>query len=87
MHETVIADSLARLCEHVGRDSNQHKGEFVVLVAGAKKDAVDTSAELKRVLKLLLPEMSAKRAAAIAVEITGASRNSAYRAALDLTAC
>lgn len=85
LHETVIAETLDQLCKSVARDGNQQKGEFVVLIAGAEKDAVDTSAELNRVLKLLLPEMSTRRAAAIAAKITGAARNCAYRAALELS--
>ena len=85
LHETVIADTLDQLCKRVADDSNQQKGEFVVLVTGAKNDAVDTSAELNRVLKLLLPEMSVRRAAAIAAKITGTARNRAYRAALNLS--
>ena len=73
------------LCEWVAADSNQQRGECVVLVAGWQapegEDAV--SAEALRVLDLLLSEMPLRRAAALAAEITGVRKNVLYQVALE----
>jgi 16S rRNA (cytidine1402-2'-O)-methyltransferase len=75
------AGRAARLCRG---DSNQQRGECVVLVAGwtapEAEDAV--SAEAMRVLDLLLGD-ALKRAAALAAEITGVRKNVLYQVALD----
>ncbi len=84
LHETVLADTLGLLSQRIAADTMQQKGEFVVMVAGAEPLADDASAELKRVLGLLLPEMSARRAAVVAAGITGVGKNQAYRVAIDL---
>ncbi|PIA75158.1 16S rRNA (cytidine(1402)-2'-O)-methyltransferase [Ectopseudomonas toyotomiensis] len=83
--ETLQGLPLAELCEWVGADSNQQRGECVVLVAGWQapegEDAV--SAEALRVLDLLMAEMPLKRAAALAAEITGVRKNLLYQVALE----
>ena len=71
--ETLKGLPLAELRAFVEADSNQQRGECVVLVAGwsapESEDAV--SSEAMRVLNLLLEEMPLKRAAALAAQITG----------------
>ncbi|MDD0973103.1 16S rRNA (cytidine(1402)-2'-O)-methyltransferase [Pseudomonas sp. TNT2022 ID681] len=83
--ETLKGLPLAELRAFVEADSNQQRGECVVLVAGYTapddEDAVGT--EAMRVLDLLLAEMPLKRAAALAAEITGVRKNVLYQAALD----
>lgn len=83
--ETLQGLPLAELCEWVAADSNQQRGECVVLVAGWQapegEDAV--SAEALRVLDLLLSEMPLRRAAALAAEITGVRKNVLYQVALE----
>ncbi|MFV3091306.1 SAM-dependent methyltransferase, partial [Pseudomonas sp. GW6] len=83
--ETLQGLPLAELCEWVGADSNQQRGECVVLVAGWQapegEDAV--SADALRVLELLMAEMPLKRAAALAAEITGVRKNLLYQVALE----
>ena len=86
LHETVIVDTLDRVCEYLAGDSVLRRGEFVVLIDGARQVQDNTDDELYRILGILLPEMSAKRAAVVATKITGIARNQAYRAALDLSA-
>lgn len=82
--ETLKGMPLAELVAWVAADSNQQRGECVVLVAGWQppegEDSV--SAEAMRVLDLLLAEMPLKRAAALAAEITGVRKNVLYQAAL-----
>lgn len=83
--ETLKGLPLAELRAFVESDSNQQRGECVVLVAGwtAPEDEQAVSGEVLRVLDLLLAEMPLKRAAALAAEITGVRKNVLYQVALD----
>lgn len=83
--ETLKGAPLDELCRWVAADSNQQRGECVVLVGGwqAPEGEGALSAEALRVLDLLLAELPVKRAAALAAEITGVRKNLLYQAALD----
>jgi 16S rRNA (cytidine1402-2'-O)-methyltransferase len=83
--ETLKGMPLAELAAWVAGDSNQQRGECVVLVAGWQAPEGDeaVSAEAMRVLNLLLAEMPLKRAAALAAEITGVRKNLLYQVALE----
>jgi len=83
--ETLKGLPLAELADWVAADSNQQRGECVVLVAGWQAPEGDeaVSAEAMRVLNLLLAEMPLKRAAALAAEITGVRKNLLYQVALE----
>ncbi len=83
--ETLKGLPLAELRAWVEADSNQQRGECVVLVAGWQAPEGDEalSAESLRVLDLLLQEMPLKRAAALAAEITGVRKNLLYQVALE----
>jgi 16S rRNA (cytidine1402-2'-O)-methyltransferase len=93
--EIVIARELTKLFEQIVRlplaeapawlaaDSNHHRGEFVLIVAGpAPREGLDAEAE--RVLKTLLAELPTKQAAKLAAEITGVGKNELYQRALAL---
>lgn len=83
--ETIKDAPLAELCTWVAADSNQQRGECVLLIEGWQapegEDALST--EVLRVLDLLLAELPLKRAAALAAEITGVRKNLLYQAALE----
>jgi 16S rRNA (cytidine1402-2'-O)-methyltransferase len=83
--ETLKGLPLGELRAFVEGDSNQQRGECVVLVAGwTEPEGEDViGAEARRVLDLLLKEMPLKRAAALAAEITGVRKNLLYQVALD----
>ncbi|RMN28795.1 Ribosomal RNA small subunit methyltransferase I [Pseudomonas coronafaciens pv. zizaniae] len=83
--ETLKGLPLGELCAFVEGDSNQQRGECVVLVAGWTQPEEDdvVGAEARRVLGLLLEEMPLKRAAALAAEITGVRKNLLYQVALE----
>lgn len=83
--ETLKGLPMAQLRAFVEGDSNQQRGECVVVVAGwtAPQSEEAISAEAQRVLDLLLKEMSLKRAAALAAEITGERKNVLYQVALE----
>ncbi|TGD74073.1 16S rRNA (cytidine(1402)-2'-O)-methyltransferase [Mangrovimicrobium sediminis] len=76
--ETVRRDSLGELHAWVAADSNQQRGEIVLLVAGCppREQALDeaTGALLKR----LAEELPAKRAAAVVADITGLRKKLLY---------
>ncbi|PSL15399.1 16S rRNA (cytidine1402-2'-O)-methyltransferase [Marinobacterium halophilum] len=83
--ETIHGDRLSALVEWVQADSNQQRGEFVVLVQGAapdpRTDSIDPEAE--RILRILAKEMPPKKAAGVAAEITGEKKNRLYQLLID----
>lgn len=83
--ETLKGLPLAELRAWVASDSNQQRGECVLVVGGWQapqgEEAVD--ANTLRVLRLLLAELPVKRAAAVAAEITGVRKNVLYQLALQ----
>ena len=84
-YETVLNGSLSELILRVQSDSNQQKGEMVLVVGGfAGAVASDQDQEEERVLNLLLAELPVKQAASLAAKICGAQRNALYKKALVL---
>ncbi|PKM22801.1 MAG: 16S rRNA (cytidine(1402)-2'-O)-methyltransferase [Gammaproteobacteria bacterium HGW-Gammaproteobacteria-14] len=75
--ETVLAGSIADIRERVATDSNQQRGEIVLLVAAAPERIVD-DAELARLARLLLAELPASRAAKVLAAWTGRRKNELY---------
>jgi 16S rRNA (cytidine1402-2'-O)-methyltransferase len=94
----VIARELSKLFEQLHRcalseapawlaaDANRQRGEFVLLIEGAKRSdgESDSMAEARRLLTLLLQECSVSQAAALAAKITGVKKNALYTMALDI---
>jgi 16S rRNA (cytidine1402-2'-O)-methyltransferase len=79
LYETVIAASLGEIAERVNADSNQQRGEFVLLIAGAFGDDADAKlAEGRRVFALLRDELAPAKAAKLAAAISGAPRKALY---------
>jgi len=66
-------------------DTNQQRGEFVLLVeAPVQKETEAIPEEAVRVLKLLLAELPLKQAVKLATEITQLKKNDLYEFALQL---
>lgn len=66
-------------------DTNQQRGEFVLLVeAAAEKESEEIPEETVRVLKLLLSDLPLKQAVKLATEITHEKKNVLYEFALKL---
>jgi len=83
--ETFLDGSLAELCQRVEQDSDQQRGEIVLMISGAPVSATTADdAELERVLDLLLPEMTLSRAVAVAEQLTGLPHKLIYKKALEL---
>ena len=83
-YETIHVDKLDALIAWIEADSNQQRGEFVVLVHGteSKGEAV-LDAKALDVLDILLAELPASQAASLAAKITGLKKKVLYQAALD----
>lgn len=75
--ETVLSCPLAELADIVAADTNQQRGECVVLVSGCVEPVA--AAEGRRVFDLLRAELPPARAAKLAAAITGVSRKLLYR--------
>jgi 16S rRNA (cytidine1402-2'-O)-methyltransferase len=67
----------------IAQDTNRERGEFVLVIAGASASAA-SEAEGDRVLRELLGELPASRAARVAAAITGLPRKQLYARALEL---
>lgn len=80
--ETIKRAPVQELAEWVLQDTNQQKGECVLLVHGACQSA-DDELEGKRVFDLLVDELSLKQAAALAAKITGVKKNILYQYGLN----
>ncbi|RUO56404.1 16S rRNA (cytidine(1402)-2'-O)-methyltransferase [Pseudidiomarina homiensis] len=82
--ETYLSGSIAEVAAQVNADSNQQRGEFVLMLAGAPvtEQAGDTQAAL-RTVTLLREHMPLKKAAACAAEIHGLRKNQLYQLALE----
>ncbi len=87
MYETIRADTLEALYQWVSADINQRKGEIVLVVQGATRQVAsdEVDAEAERILKLLLKDVSTKKAAALTAKITGLRKNQLYQHALMLS--
>jgi len=85
LFETVHKASLPELLHFVESDSNQVKGEIVLLLEGIQKEETDEDEEeLKRILSVLLEELSVKQAVSIAMNLKNLKRNQVYPIALEL---
>ena len=82
--ETIRGDSLAELVNWVQADSNQQKGEFVVILQGAPARNSDIDETVEQVLTILLAELPLKQAASLAAKITGLPKNRLYEAGLAI---
>jgi 16S rRNA (cytidine1402-2'-O)-methyltransferase len=85
--ETIRQASLAGLHAWVTADSDQQKGEFVILVHGAEKPGtMDIDATTERMLMLLMAELPLRQAASLTAQISGVGKNVLYEHALRLKA-
>ncbi|MBL4795735.1 MAG: 16S rRNA (cytidine(1402)-2'-O)-methyltransferase, partial [Pseudomonadales bacterium] len=82
--ETVLNGTIAEVLDAVTSDSNQQKGEFVVLIAGAPDvDRSGLSEEHLRMLMLLAKELPPKKASSIVAQLSGISKRFLYDLLLE----
>jgi 16S rRNA (cytidine1402-2'-O)-methyltransferase len=84
--ETILHTQAGAIVEKLRDNPDMLRGEFVILLEGARMDAPaeGLDEEQMRVLILLLEQCSVKTAAQLTASITGVKRELAYRAALEL---
>jgi 16S rRNA (cytidine1402-2'-O)-methyltransferase len=83
--ETFLTGSLAELVVRVRADDNQQRGEIVLVVQGVDpSDLVEDEESQRRVLEILLEEVSVKQAAALAAKLTGGNKKRLYQMAVEL---
>lgn len=83
--ETIKKATLGELLAFVQNDSNQERGEIVLVIGGydAEQEVENTEATDK-LLKRLLQDLPVKPAAQLAAELTGLKKNELYQRALQL---
>ena len=80
--ETYLYGTLAELLVKVETDSNQQRGEIVLVLGASEITTTATSVDDERLLRLLLTELPAAKAAALAAKITGGDKKQFYQMAL-----
>ena len=80
--ETYLYGTLAELLVKVETDSNQQRGEIVLVLGASEITTTATSVDDERLLRLLLTELPAAKAAALAAKITGGDKKQLYQMAL-----
>ncbi len=84
-YETIHRANVAATLDWLRADSNQQRGEFVVIIQGAPEQLTTTDdAELLRILNTTLSECPLKQAVKLASQITGEPKNKVYQLALTL---
>jgi 16S rRNA (cytidine1402-2'-O)-methyltransferase len=82
--ESHFLGSAAACIDWLGADSNQQKGEFVVVVAGSDEQLEEARRHERAmdIVRLLRDEVSMKKAVGLASQISGARKNLLYEQAL-----
>jgi len=86
--ETFLSGTLADLLHRVSNDSDQQRGEIVLLVRGADEQELATDdVEMLRVLNILFAQqLPTRQIVDITEQLTGLPHKKIYRAALDIKA-
>jgi 16S rRNA (cytidine1402-2'-O)-methyltransferase len=83
LHEQCVHARLGAIRQMLDDGGIVGKGEFVIVVAGSRKDAEPT-VDVDRLLELLAPHLAARDVARIAAELTGEKKNALYQRVLEL---
>lgn len=86
LFETIHVCRLDEAAAWLAADAHRTKGEFVLIVEGARSDAHAVGPEARRALEILLEDLPVKQASALASRITGVGKNDLYALALELKA-
>jgi 16S rRNA (cytidine1402-2'-O)-methyltransferase len=78
--ETVLRGPLEAIRQRVEREADQKKGEFVLVVGGARHDTERAFDEAVALANALLEHLSPSQAARVAAKLCGVSRRDLYRA-------
>lgn len=81
--ETFLSGTLASVIEQVSMDSNQQRGEIVIMLHGARRDPDAVPAAAEQLLRLLSAQLPLKKAAAVVAEHYGLRKNQLYQLGLS----
>ncbi|CAG9295617.1 16S rRNA (cytidine(1402)-2'-O)-methyltransferase [Celerinatantimonas diazotrophica] len=82
--ETFASKSAGDMLAWVKSDSDQQKGEIVLMIAGFVKDPDAISGEARQTLSLLSQELPLKKAAALTAQIYQLKKNMLYKLGLEM---
>jgi 16S rRNA (cytidine1402-2'-O)-methyltransferase len=86
LHETILRGTLAAILEQLMQDSDQRKGEFVILLRGSVGEAGEgIEINIEHMLTTLLAELPLKQAVSIASKVLGVKKNILYKQALKIS--
>ena len=83
-YESVYRGTLESLAQRALADADMIRGEITLVIAGSPAAAAGDATLLARLLPLLLKDLPPARAAAIAAQISGVPRRTAYEQAMQL---
>jgi 16S rRNA (cytidine1402-2'-O)-methyltransferase len=84
LFESIHSCELGVARQWIAEDPNRSRGEFVLIVEGAREDRDAVMLAGTRALEVLLEELPVSQAAALAARITGSRKNELYQIALKL---
>jgi len=82
--ETVLHGRVSAIVEQVSKDTNQTRGEFVLMISGSSAVNTPHSVELDALIKTLNEHLPPKTIARCAAELLKVPRQEAYRRVLEL---
>jgi len=82
--ETFYHGTLPDILSQLQADTDQQKGEFVVMIAGNPDPAPASEVDSNKLFRLLLAELPPKKAAAIIADLTGENKKELYQKALEM---
>jgi len=82
--ETFVSDDAQQVLNWLLEDDNRQRGEFVLMIAGVKRQQQDFPEETVTLLKRLKQDLPLKKAAAVVADIYGLKKNALYQFGLDL---
>lgn len=81
--ETVLAGTVFEVQAILKSDSNQQRGEFVVLVEGYKEEEdSEIGPEIEKMLRRLMDDLPIKKAASVVADLTGLRKKDLYELGL-----
>lgn len=82
--ETYLHGTLDELLEQIKADSNQQRGEIVVVIGGNVTADGSLSNDAEKTLKILMKDLPITKAASLTAKITGGDKKQLYQLALTL---
>lgn len=82
--ETYLYGTIEELLAQVSADSNQQRGEIVLVLAGNTVSNENLSADAEKIVKTLMRDLPITKAASLAAKITGDDKKQLYQLALTL---